>query len=91
MKHTLTEFSINRLISNKLSVVQLRHDRKLTNLIIEKRTQSSIYDNPNEIITNLTDTTLSNHEIEILKYGLKHGVAITPRESETIVIMEGIY
>ena len=31
------------------------------------------------------------NEIQILKYGLKHGVAIRPKESEMIVIMEDIY
>ena len=76
MKGTLIKSSIHRLISNKLSVFQLSHDKKLANLIIEKRIQDSVHNNPNEVITNLTYITLSNYEIEILKYGLKHGVAI---------------
>ena len=90
MKRTLIKFSITRLISNKLSAEQLKHDKKLANLITEKRIQDGIHNNPNEVVTNLTDTTLSNYEIEILKYGLKHGVAIRPRDSEMIVIMEDI-
>ena len=91
MKRTLINSSINCLISNKLSVVQLRHDKKLAHLIIEKRIQYGIRKNPNEVITNITDTTLSNYETETIKYSLKHGVAIRPKESEIIVIMEGIY
>ena len=91
MKRTLIKFSINCLISNKLSVVQLRHDKKLANLIIGKRIQDGVHNNPNGVITNLTDTILSNYVIEILKYGLKHGVLIRPKESEMIVIMEDIY
>ena len=90
IKRTLIKFSINRLISNK-SVVKLRHDSKPANLIIEKRIQDGIHNNPNEIIVNLTDTTLSNCEIEILKYGLTHGIAIRPKKSEMIMIMEDIY
>ena len=58
---------------------------------MEKRIQEGIHNNPNDLITNLTNVTLSNNEIEILKYGLKHGLAIRPKESEMIVIMEDIY
>ena len=69
MKRALIKFFINHLISNKLIVVQLRHHEKLENLIIEKRIQDGIHNNPNEVITNLTDTNLYNYEIEILNYG----------------------
>ena len=65
--------------------------KKLANLIIEKLIQDGIHNNPNEVITNLTDNILSHYEIEILKYGLKHAVAIIPKGSEMIVIMEDIY
>ena len=71
--------------------MKLRHDSKLANLINEKRIQDGIHNNPNEIIINLTDTTLSNYETEILKYGLTHGNAIRPKKSEMIMIMENIY
>ena len=54
MKRILIKSSINLLISNKLTKVQLRHDQKLSNLIIEKRIQDGIHSNPNEV----TDTTL---------------------------------
>ena len=37
MKPSLIKFSINHLISNKLLEIQIRHDRKFNNLIIEKR------------------------------------------------------
>ena len=60
-------------------------------MITEKRIQESLHSNPNYLISNLTKVTLSNNEIEILKYGLKHGLAIYPKESEMIPIMEDIY
>ena len=66
----------------------MRHERKFNNLIMEKRVQEGISNNPNNLITNLTNITLSNNEIEILKYGLKHGVATHSRELEMIVIMD---
>ena len=58
---------------------------------MEKRIQAGIHNNPNDLITNLTNVTLLNSKIEIFKYGLKHGLATRPKESEMIVIMEDIY
>ena len=60
MKRTLIKFSINQLISNKLRLFQLRYDKKLAILIIEKRIQDDIHNNLNEVITNLTAANLSN-------------------------------
>ena len=91
MKRSLIKFSINRLLSNKLVEIQIRHDRKFSNLIMEKRIQEGIHNNPNDLITNLTNVTLSNNEIEILKYRVKHGLAIRPTELEMIIIIEDIY
>ena len=90
-KHSLIKFSINRLISNKPVEIQIRHHRKFNNLIMEKRIQVGIHNNPRNIISNLTNVTLPNNKIEIFKYGLKHGLAIRQNESEMIVIMEDIY
>ena len=72
MKRFLMKFSINRLLSNKLVEIQIRHDRKFNNLIMEKRIQEGIHNNSNDLITNVTNVTLSNNEIEILMYGLNH-------------------
>ena len=58
---------------------------------MEKQIQEGIHNNPKNLITNLTNVTLSNNKIEILKYGLKHSLAIRPKESEMIVTMEDIY
>ena len=91
MKRFLIKFSINRLISNKLVEIQIRHKRKFNNLIMEKLIQEAIHNNPNDLIINLTNVTLLNNEIEILKHGLKHGLVIRPKELEMIVIMEDIY
>ena len=61
---------------------------KLANLIVEKKNSKQHTQNPNEDITNFTGATSSSYETEILKYDLKHGVAIRPRESEMIVILK---
>lgn len=81
MKRIVIKFSISRLIFNKLSDIQLKHYKKLANLMIEKRIQDGIHNNPNKITTNSTDTTLSNNDIKVFKYGLKYGAVIRPKES----------
>ena len=88
MKRSLIKFSINCLISNKLVEIQIRQCRKFNNLIMEKRIQEGIHKNFKNLITNLANVTLSSSKI---KYGLKHGLAIHPKESEMIVKMEDIY
>ena len=88
MKRSLIKFSINCLISNKLVEIQIRQCRKFNNLIMEKRIQEGIHKNFKNLITNLANVTLSSSKI---KYGLKHGLAIHPKESEMIVKMKDIY
>ena len=87
MKPSWIKFSINRLISNTPVERQTRHDRKFSNLIMEKCIQEGIHKNPNDLITNFTNVTLSNSKIEVLKYGLKHGLEIRLKKSEMIVKM----
>ena len=81
MKRSLIKFLINCLLSNKLVEIQIRHERKFNNLIMEKRIQECIHKNPNDLITNFTNIiTLPNNEIESFNYGLKHDLAIRPKE-----------
>ena len=55
---------------------------------MEKRIQEGIHNNFKNLITKLTNVTLSSSKI---KYGLKHGLAVRPNKSDMIVIMEDIY
>ena len=71
--------------------VKERQNTKLDGLIVEKNIQDSLQNNPNNLISNLTGKMLSDTEIEILKYGLKHGIATRPSEVEMIVIAENIW
>ena len=71
--------------------VKERQNKKLDGLIVEKNTQDGLQNSPNNLISNLTGKTLSDTEIEILKYGLKHGIATRPSEVEMIVITENIW
>ena len=50
--------------------------KKLEALIINKMVHDGINNNPNSIITSLSNVELHEDEIEILKVGLKHGLLI---------------
>ena len=65
--------------------------KKLDGLIVEKNIQDSLRNNPNNLISNLTGKTLSDTEIKILKYGLKHGIATGQSEEEMVVIAKNIW
>ena len=60
MKRSWIKCSINCLISNKLVEIQIRQCRKFNNLIMEKRIQEGIDNNFKNLITNLTNITLSS-------------------------------
>ena len=60
---------------------------------MKKNIQNSLQNNPKNLISKLTGKTLSDGENEILKYGLKHGLATCPWEVEVkmILIAENIW
>ena len=55
---------------------------------MEKNIQDDLQNNPNNVISNITWKTLSDTEIEILKYRLKYGFVIRLSEVEMIVIAQ---
>ena len=59
--------------------------------MINKRINDGIRKNPNEVITNLSDTELNDDEIAVLKLDLKHDLFIRPKKNEMIAVMEDIY
>ena len=73
------------------SIIEKHHQKKYDNLLIEKCLQDGIQQNPNKIITNLTNINPSNDEISGLELGLKHGVLMWPKEPEMIAIVENIW
>ena len=73
-----------------MTKVKELQNKKLGRLIVEKNIQDNLQNNPNILINNLTDKTLSDTEIEILKYGLKDDIATHPSEIEIIAIAENI-
>ena len=91
LKYHSILFSINRLQSKKTHLIELRHQKKHDNLIIEKRLCDCTQRNPNKIITNLTNITLTQDEISVLELGLKHGVLLRPKEPEMIAIAKNVW
>ena len=74
-----------------MTKVKERQNKKLDSLIVEKGIQDGLQNNPKNLFRNLTGKTVSVTEIEILKYGLKHGIATHPSEVEMFVIAENIW
>ena len=91
LKVQLIKYSINRHIENLMNKIGKQHSKKLDTLIFEKKMKDGLHNNPNDLITNLTDRILLDVKVEILKCGLKHGIATRPSEPEMMVIAENIW
>ena len=63
MKAQLILFSVKRLQSNRWKAVLARHEKKLDALIINKRIHDGVNNNPNSIITNLSNVELNEDKI----------------------------
>ena len=75
---------------NHCRCIKEKHQKKLDAIIVNKAIRGGIKENPNSIITNLTDVQLTESEASFLKYGLKHGLLTQPKESEMVGIIEDI-
>ena len=64
--------------------------KKLDGLTEEKNIQNGLQNNPKNLISKLTGKMFSDTEIEILKYGLLHGLVTRPSEVEMIFIAENV-
>ena len=91
MNFMIIKVSINRLLENEALKIKSRLDKKLDALILDKQLKDGIKPNPNPLISNLTGLTLTAEETEVLMLGLKHGLAIRPKETEIIAIVESIW
>ena len=91
MKGTLVIYSIKQPQNKLCNKTKERHQKKLDNLVINKRINDGIRKNPNQTITDLSDIELNNDEIAVLKAGLKHGLLIRPKGNKMIAVMKDIY
>ena len=91
MKATLIVLSVNRLLSGERKKTTTRHSQKLQRLLDMKTASEKLETNPNEVIVNLSGKSLTAEQIEILKLGLRHGLATRPNSLEIIAVSEDIY
>ena len=91
MKFHIIKYSVSRLLESEKSLIVKRHEGKLDKPFVETGINDGISVNPNEVINNLSGRPLSDSEVEVLKLGLKHGIALRPREDDMIVIAESIW
>ena len=66
-------------------------EEKFSKILKDAKVFDGTYPNPNVCITNLSSRILTNNECETLQYGLKHGIAIKPKDNEIFAIAEDIY
>ena len=67
MKGQTVLFSINRMQSKRCHYIKEKHPKKLDAIIIIKTIRHGLKQNPNSIITNLTDMELTENEVSVLK------------------------
>ena len=88
IRGTILRYTLNTIITKEESKWIRTHNKKLDNLTNEKKAINGISDNPNSVITNLSSRNLNNNENKILTYGLKHGIAISPKQNNTLAFSE---
>ena len=91
MKGQIILFSINRIQSKPCHYIKEKHQKKHDAIIVNKTIRDGIKKNHNSIITNLTDMELTEIEVSVLEYGLKHGLLRRPNKSEIVAIVENIW
>ena len=78
-------------INRKILIASQPHERKFKSLLREHCIFAAITHNPNDIITNLSGDQLTNEELSILRFGLKHNLARRPNETDIIATAESIW
>ena len=91
MKARLIVLSVNRLLSGERKKTTARHSQKLQRLLDMKTASEKLETNPNEVIVNLSGKPLTAEQIEILKLGLRHGLAARPNSLEMMAVSGDIY
>ena len=91
MKYKIFTFSIRRNTDRLQEKILLKHQKKLDRLLVNKAVKEGTSKNPNKLITNLTDISLTREEEEVLSLGLEQGIALRPREEDVLPAIEGLF
>ena len=90
-KSIILRISINQSVLKDEKKIIKRHQKKLDSLINEKNKENNLHENPNPVVANLSSHDLSNEELSILKFVLKHGLATRPNKSNILSYAEDIW
>ena len=69
MKGTFVIYSIKQQHNRLCEKMKDKYQKKLDNLVINKRINSGIRKNPYQTTINLSDTELNDDEIAVLRFG----------------------
>ena len=67
------------------------HNKKLLALVDEKKKSLDVIENPNNLVVNLTEHSLSSEELSVLKLGLNHSIALRPKEPHILAEVESLW
>ena len=90
-KSIILRISISRSVLKDEKKIIKCPRKKLDSVIKEKNKENKIHENLNHVVTNLSSHDLSNEELSILKFGLKHGLATRRNESNILSYAEDIW
>ena len=92
MKAQLIVFSVNRFLRSEQTKVKRRHAKKLEALLHMKTIAEKLEEsNSNEVIVNLSGQELTSEQVEVLKLGLRHGLATRPNSLEMMAVSEDLF
>ena len=83
--------SIHRLLRREKCLVIARHKKKFDHLLSLKETIDGPETSPNETILNLTGQQLADRQIEVLRLGVRHGLATQPNQLEMLSVAEDVW
>ena len=86
--YKLIIYSIDNAQSKINTVTSARHQKKHDALVVNRRITDGMKKN---LITKLTRFELTDDEVKVLNFGLKHGVLSRPKESEMVATMEYVW
>ena len=70
------------LSKSSVLCLQKNHSNKLQRLLDMKSVAEKLETNPNETIVNLSGLELTSDQVELLRLGLRHGLATRPNNLE---------
>ena len=91
LKRLCITYTLSNIANKEARKLKTSLEKKFSKILKDAKAFDGIYSNPNVTITNLSSRVLTNDECETLQYGLKHGIAIKPKDNEVFAIVEDIY